>query len=118
MQRFLCKSFDETCNVVYFNAHIVSFFSKALDDSTLCPESNTTINFVTSCPLSENEWLIAASKMNCQSIENNCASFVYHCVMDSNMTRMIEVCGPVTIIVGKYLVLVVFFISDMKYHRP
>lgn len=97
---------------VTFFTTIFTFFlgslSKTLEDTTECPESNTTINFVTSCPLSENEWINAASKMNCQSIENNCVSFVYHCVMNSHMTGMIEVCAPVTNILGKYEVVFVF----------
>lgn len=74
---------------------------KSLADPSECPESKTTIKFVNSCPLSSKEWAVAASKMNCQNIENTCSSFVYHCVMNSNMTRMIEVCAPVTNILEK-----------------
>lgn len=74
---------------------------KSLADPSECPESKTTIKFVNSCPLSSKEWAVATSKMNCQNIKNTCSSFVYHCVMNSNMTRMIEVCAPVTNILEK-----------------
>lgn len=79
-------------------------FLKTFEDPMECPQSNTTIKFVNSCPLSANEWTIADAKMNCQNKENTCSSFVYHCVMNSDMTRMIEVCAPVTNILGEFLV--------------
>lgn len=108
---------------MYWHYRYSFLFWKSLADPSECPESKTTIKFVNSCPLSSKEWAIAASKMNCQNIENTCSSFVYHCVMNSNMTRMIEVCAPVTNILGKYLVLFVFLLSIsnttelLKYYR-
>lgn len=79
-------------------------FLKTLEDPMECPQSNTTIKFVNSCPLSTTEWTIAAEKMNCHHKENTCSSFVYHCVMNFDVTKMIEVCAPVTNILGECLV--------------
>lgn len=73
--------------------------------TTQCPESNRTARFVDSCPESAVKWKEAASRFNCQNIQHKCTSFVYHCVMNSNRTKMIEVCAPETNILGNYVVL-------------
>lgn len=65
-----------------------------------CPESNTTVNYVNSCPQSAEKWAEAAKRLNCHSISTNCTNFVYHCAMDHYRTRMIEVCAPKQLIHG------------------
>lgn len=89
------------------NFHIIRwvlFFLIMSKATTQCPESNRTAKFVDSCPESAKKWAEAASRFNCQDIKNNCTSFVYHCVMNSNRTKMIEVCAPVTNILGSVCV--------------
>lgn len=89
-------------------SHNLIFFillSLQSDGTTQCPESNRTATFVDSCPESAEKRAEAASQLNCQNIKHKCTSFVYHCVMNHNRTNVIEVCAPVTNILGNYGVL-------------
>lgn len=73
--------------------------------TTQCPESNRTATFVDSCPESAEKWEEEAYRFNCQNIQHKCTSFVYHCVMNHYRTKMIEVCAPITNILGNHSIL-------------
>lgn len=69
-----------------------------------CQKSNTTARYVLTCPQSVKEWREAASRFNCQSIANNCSTFEYHCVMNHDTSKFVEVCAPNEIITGDHCV--------------
>lgn len=83
---------------------LYNFFFRFRGVFKVCIESNATAKYmyVNSCPVSAEDMTSANFRLIYGSIGKNCTSFVYHCVMDPNMTRMIEVCAPVTNILGSY----------------
>ncbi|XP_062612602.1 uncharacterized protein LOC134274340 [Saccostrea cucullata] len=59
-----------------------------------CEESLRTIAYVSACPTDFKEYQAAAIKKNCRQYNQTCRSFEYHCVLNDDMTRVIEVCAP------------------------
>nr|XP_022320164.1 uncharacterized protein LOC111122631 isoform X2 [Crassostrea virginica] len=64
-----------------------------------CPQSVPTISVVSRCPANAKEWMSAAENKNCDALKKhqNCSedgSFVYHCVLNTEATQLIEVCSP------------------------
>ncbi|XP_078312440.1 uncharacterized protein LOC111132199 isoform X4 [Crassostrea virginica] len=67
---------------------------------TPCPISIPTVSFVSRCPSNALEWTTAAGKKNCKALEQhqNCSSdgsFEYHCVLNLDGTKLMEVCAPI-----------------------
>lgn len=65
---------------------------------TFCKQSAMTVRYVEQCPTDFRSWEIAAKKMNCESIEQNCSQtgrhhFQYHCVINTWMNANLEVCA-------------------------
>ncbi|XP_062610732.1 uncharacterized protein LOC134272526 [Saccostrea cucullata] len=81
-----------------------------------CRASIPTEQIVSRCPQSEKDWQKAAERKQCREIAviQNCtkpANFVYHCLLNEDITHFVEVCAPVFNINGycaKY---------DTKEHR-
>lgn len=69
------------------------------ESTAQCPEPSETVKFVDSCPESAEKLEEAAIRFNCQKYKCP-TSFVYHCVMNSNRTKTIELCAPKTYILG------------------
>lgn len=87
-----------------------TFFDKFCRSKRLadCKDAVDSIEFVTSCPTSKNGWERAANKKNCSamaSLWGNCTAnghppFVYHCLVDEQRTKLLEVCAPDILIIG------------------
>lgn len=74
-------------------------------DNKYCPEAVESVKFVTNCPTSKEEWIIAASKKNCskKAAQQNCTEankFLYHCVINGYRNETLEVCAPQKLIIG------------------
>lgn len=72
---------------------------------TFCEKSILTVRYVEKCPTDSTSWKIAAEKMNCESIEQNCSQtgrdhFQYHCVINAWMNATLEVCALNRTIIG------------------
>ena len=49
------------------------------------------------CPRNELEWNTRAALFNCSSFTQTCVKqdkFEYHCVLNENVTGLVEVCAP------------------------
>jgi hypothetical protein len=65
------------------------------------------VTYVTKCPSDEEEWELAAQEKRCDKLANyqNCTSpedFVYHCVLNKEGTKLIEVCAPTWFLSGVF----------------
>ncbi|XP_078321370.1 uncharacterized protein LOC111110939 isoform X2 [Crassostrea virginica] len=65
-----------------------------------CPQSIPTVSYVSRCPANAEEWKSAAAKKDCKAVGMNqsCSddgSFAYHCVLNEDGTKLMEVCAPV-----------------------
>ncbi|XP_062608826.1 uncharacterized protein LOC134270612 isoform X2 [Saccostrea cucullata] len=73
-------------------------------ESMPCTTSRITVQKVNRCPRNQLEWIIEAEKANCSSINQTCVKsyeFVYHCVLNTMLTELLEVCAPAKPIYGK-----------------
>lgn len=69
-----------------------------------CNASLPTAKSVDRCPRNDLESNARAVSFNCSSVEQSCVEsdmFLYHCVLNSDGTKLIEVCAPVKAIHGK-----------------
>lgn len=70
-----------------------------------CQEAVNSVENVEFCPTTKTEWDRAATKKNCSRIApyQNCVSvekFKYHCVINGQRNKLVEVCAPARIIFG------------------
>lgn len=73
-------------------------------DAQHCEESRNTSTFVPRCPRNEQEWKSREQNVRCQTIKQICVSpekFLYHCVLNAEGTKLLEVCAPSRYIYGK-----------------
>lgn len=75
-------------------------------ESRYCKEAVDTVKNVESCPTSKTEWDTAALNKDCSKIalQQNCSTvekFVYHCVINGYRNKLLEVCAPSRLILGK-----------------
>lgn len=69
-----------------------------------CSTSLQTIKTVDRCPRNSLEWDDRAALFNCSSIKQSCVSkdmFLYHCVLDTYGTELIEICAVYKFIYGR-----------------
>lgn len=69
-----------------------------------CNASLPTAKSVGRCPRNDLEWKARAAYVNCSSVEQSCVAsdmFLYHCVLNAEGTKPIEVCAPVKSIHGE-----------------
>lgn len=60
---------------------------------------NETIQFVTGCPNNDIEWKEQVAMKNCSAYANMCnGTYVYHCLIDTYMNKLVEVCAEPKII--------------------
>jgi hypothetical protein len=72
-----------------------------------CPATIPTVTYVTKCPSNEREWQKTAQKKRCDELAKyqNCTSpedFVYHCILNEDGTKLIEVCAPTWFLSGLF----------------
>lgn len=68
-----------------------------------CSASLQTMKTVGRCPRNSLEWDERAALFNCSSIKQSCVStdmFLYHCVLDTYGTELIEICAVYKFIYG------------------
>ena len=68
-----------------------------------CQASLRTANDVERCPRNELEWNAHAARLNCSSIIQTCVDpslFKYHCVLNKEGNKLLEVCAPFSHIYG------------------
>lgn len=69
-----------------------------------CPESTQSVANVDRCPRNELEWKVREYLFNCSSFHQTCvmtSKFVYHCVLNADGTKLLEVCAPYKYIHGQ-----------------
>ncbi|XP_062574683.1 uncharacterized protein LOC134236523 [Saccostrea cucullata] len=66
------------------------------------PASLPTITYVTSCPVNKESWDKAAKLKKCDMLNNYTSSYKYeyHCVLNKEVTKLLEVCVPVWFLTG------------------
>lgn len=73
-----------------------------------CPLSQKFVQYVNQCPRNSLEWNARSAIYNCSSVNQTCVKndmFVYHCVLNSNGTMLLEVCAPLKNIYGNTSIL-------------
>lgn len=68
-----------------------------------CSASLQTMKMVDRCPRNSLEWDARAALFNCSSIKQSCVStdmFLYHCVLNTYGTELIEICAVYKFIYG------------------
>lgn len=74
------------------------------NDGMPCNASLPSVKSVERCPRNDLELKARAAYVNCSSVEQSCVEsdmFLYHCVLNAEGTKRIEVCAPVKSIHGK-----------------
>lgn len=69
-----------------------------------CISSIQWIQYVEHCPRNSYEWDVRANVYNCSSSNQTCVSrdmFLYHCVLNADGTKLLEVCAPYRYINGQ-----------------
>lgn len=69
-----------------------------------CKTSLKSIQYVDRCPRNSLEWDVRADLLNCSSINQTCVStnmFLYHCVLNADGAKLLEVCAPYKYIYGQ-----------------
>lgn len=69
-----------------------------------CSTSLYTMNIVERCPRNSLEWDARAALFNCSSIKQSCVPtdmFLYHCVLNTYGTELIEICAVFKYIYGR-----------------
>lgn len=82
-------------NLIVFYNEVLAF--------TECQKSLLTVRNVNTCPKDGTSWQMAASRMNCESVQQECSKalgldpqrfvFQYHCLINSWMNALVEVCA-------------------------
>ncbi|XP_056014105.1 uncharacterized protein LOC125676430 isoform X2 [Ostrea edulis] len=79
--------------------HVSILVKEIYPKALTCPATIPTVTYVGKCPSNEKEWKIAAEEKRCDKLAKyqNCSSpedFVYHCILNKEATKLIEVCAP------------------------
>lgn len=82
---------------------LMGFFYTEVSAFTECQSSISSVKYVNHCPADALSWHMAASRLNCDSIHQECSKslgldpqryiFQYHCLINSWMNATIEVCA-------------------------
>lgn len=93
------------CYTLKTNLHSLQV---CMNQNIYCKEAVQSVEKVSSCPTSKEEWDKAASRKNCRekALKQNCTipeKFVYHCVINGYGNATLEVCAPERIILGNIL---------------
>lgn len=99
-----CRSINRAVNSLNLLAIISILILLQRVGSMPCPLSQTFVQYVDQCPRNSLEWNARSAIHNCSSVNQTCVKndmFVYHCVLNSNGTMLIEVCAPLKKIYGQ-----------------
>lgn len=99
-----CRSINRAVNSLNLLAIISILILLQRVGSMPCPLSQTFVEYVNQCPRNSLEWNSRSAIYNCSSVNQTCVKndmFVYHCVLNSNGTMLIEVCAPLKKIYGQ-----------------
>nr|XP_034333546.1 uncharacterized protein LOC117691492 isoform X1 [Crassostrea gigas] len=86
--------------VVIIGCCVALKVSRAITDS--CQVSKETVEIVDNCPHTEDKWMEAAARKNCETYASQCDEpdrFVYHCVINAFINQTLEVCAYRRVIV-------------------
>ena len=97
----------------YILMYLLTFFPQSLGWKA-CPQSIPTVSYVSRCPANAEEWKSAAARKDCRALgmKQNCSddgSFAYHCVLNEDGTKLMEVCAPVWDMSGSYSISILIF---------
>ncbi|XP_062620323.1 uncharacterized protein LOC134281914 [Saccostrea cucullata] len=88
--------------LIYFIGflHFVDSLSKEK-----CLKPSSTVKHALMCPETEEEWKRSSVTMNCSQYAPRCPGYdekkwEYHCVLDTFLTELLEVCAPAVNIIG------------------
>lgn len=102
MSLVYCKSSRDIIFLISLTIILIQFLVEPVI-SMPCPLSEQFIQYVDRCPRNSLEWNARSAIYNCSSVNQTCVQndmFVYHCVLNSNGTMLIEVCAPLKYIYG------------------
>lgn len=72
-------------------------------DDSHCPDPSSTMKYVDKCPDSKDSWDEAEERKGCQEISPRACNMKYHCVINLDDFRTVELCAsPKPIINGNY----------------
>ncbi|XP_052710892.1 uncharacterized protein LOC128185302 [Crassostrea angulata] len=76
-----------------------------MNENRYCKDAVESVEKVSSCPTSKEQWDKAASKKRCweKALKQTCSApekFVYHCVINGYGNATLEVCAPERLILG------------------
>lgn len=79
-----------------------------MNENIYCKEAVESVEKVSSCPTSKEQWAKAASRKKCweKALKQTCSApekFVYHCVINGYGNSTLEVCAPERLILGNIL---------------
>nr|XP_022291657.1 uncharacterized protein LOC111102984 [Crassostrea virginica] len=83
---------------------LIMLYFEFIKETVSCPASLRTANDVERCPRNELEWNAHAARLNCSSINQTCVDpslFEYHCVLNKEGNKLLEVCAPFSHIYGQ-----------------
>lgn len=99
---YLKKKILTYLHLLSFEFYVNIYFNFQVSKS--CPQSIPTVTVVHACPKDKTEWIKAKEKKQCNLIIHNCTEkdkFQYHCLPNKVLDKLVEVCAPTKIIVGK-----------------
>lgn len=87
------------CNNVVFVLMFVIMIQHYITpvNGSQCLESRQSLMYVKQCPKNVIEWDERAALKNCTSFKQDCVptdQFMYHCVLNADGTKLLEVCAP------------------------
>ena len=93
------------CEEVWYYLHYSFQYFEFIKETIAvpCSASLRTANNVERCPRNELEWNAHAARLNCSSINQTCVDpslFEYHCVLNKEGNKVLEVCAPSSHIFG------------------
>lgn len=110
----------KSCSLLFLIPVFLIQISVSSSDS--CEVSRSTVQFVDSCPDSEEKWKKAAARKNCSAYANLCDEperLVYHCVINEYVSQTLEVCAYRRLIfLGKKIIQLIFNFVYPPPHNP
>lgn len=104
-QMEMARRINLILNVLVLELMWLLFQDIGFVDGQSCPQSIPTLTFVEACPRDNTEWIHAKDRKQCHLTIQNCsdaAKFQYHCLPNRQLDKLIEVCAPTKLIIGRY----------------
>lgn len=94
-----------TLNVLVLELMCLHLQNIGFAEGESCPQSIPTLTIVEACPKDNTEWIIAKDRKQCHLTIQNCSDadkFQYHCLPNRQLDKLIEVCAPTKLIIGRH----------------